>query len=68
MRFAIGSVAHRCLLSGVKQTSHFKGVRTVFDPNRDDQRLDRLTSIISASFPTHQQVDGCEHNDGDDDG
>jgi hypothetical protein len=29
---AIGSVADRCLLSGVKQTSHFKGVRTVFDP------------------------------------
>lgn len=30
---AIGSVADRCLLSGIKQTSHFKGVRTVFDPN-----------------------------------
>jgi len=30
---AIGSVADRCLLSGVIQTSHFKGVRTVFDPN-----------------------------------
>jgi hypothetical protein len=29
---AIGSVADRCLLWGVKQTSHFKGVRTVFDP------------------------------------
>jgi hypothetical protein len=29
---AIGSVADRCLLSGVKQKSHFKGVRTVFDP------------------------------------
>jgi hypothetical protein len=29
---AVGSVADRCLLSGVKQTSHFKGVRTVFDP------------------------------------
>jgi hypothetical protein len=27
---AIGSVADRCLLSGVIQTSHFKGVRTVF--------------------------------------
>jgi hypothetical protein len=24
--------------------------------------------VISASFPTRQQVDGCEHNDGDDDG
>jgi hypothetical protein len=31
---AIGSVADRCLLSGVIQTSHFKGVRTVFDPER----------------------------------
>jgi hypothetical protein len=31
---AIGGVADRCLLSGVKQTSHFKGVRTVFDPER----------------------------------
>ena len=31
---AIGSVADRCLLSGVRQTSHFKGVRTVFDPKR----------------------------------
>ncbi len=30
---AIGSVADRCLVSGVKQTSHFKGVRTVFDPS-----------------------------------
>jgi hypothetical protein len=30
---AIGSAADRCLLSGEKQTSHFKGVRTVFDPN-----------------------------------
>jgi hypothetical protein len=29
---AIGSVADRCLLSGVIQTSHFKGVRTGFDP------------------------------------
>ena len=29
---AIGSVADRCLLSGVKQKSHFEGVRTVFDP------------------------------------
>jgi hypothetical protein len=29
---AIGSVADRCLLSGVMQTPHFKGVRTVFDP------------------------------------
>ena len=29
---AIGSVADRCLLSGVVQTSHFKGVGTVFDP------------------------------------
>jgi hypothetical protein len=28
---AIGSVADRCLVSGVIQTSHFKGVRTVFD-------------------------------------
>jgi hypothetical protein len=31
---AIGSVADRCLLSGVIQTSHFKGVTTVFDPSR----------------------------------
>jgi hypothetical protein len=29
---AISSVADRYLLSGVIQTSHFKGVRTVFDP------------------------------------
>jgi hypothetical protein len=28
---AIGSVADRCLLSGVIRTSHFKGVRTVLD-------------------------------------
>jgi hypothetical protein len=34
---AIGSVADRCLLSGVIQTSHFKGVRTVFDPPRSDR-------------------------------
>jgi hypothetical protein len=31
---AISSVADRCLLSGAIQTSHFKGVRTVFDPKR----------------------------------
>ena len=31
---AVGSVADRCLLSGVIQTSHFKGVRTVFDPEQ----------------------------------
>jgi hypothetical protein len=31
---AVGSVADRCLLSGVIQTSDFKGVRTVFDPER----------------------------------
>ena len=31
---AIGSVADRCLLSGVIQTSHFKRVRTAFDPKR----------------------------------
>jgi hypothetical protein len=30
---AVGSVADRCLLSGVMQTSRFKGVRTVFDPS-----------------------------------
>jgi hypothetical protein len=29
--------------------------------------LGRL-GVISASFPTHQQVDGCEHNNGDDEG
>src|SRR6266852_6313475 len=34
---AIGSVADRCLLSGVIQTSNFKGVRTVFDPLRTFQ-------------------------------
>jgi hypothetical protein len=27
----IGSVADRCLLSGVKQTSNFKGVRTTIE-------------------------------------
>jgi hypothetical protein len=27
--------AGRCLLSGVTQTSHFNGVRTVFGPNSD---------------------------------
>jgi hypothetical protein len=31
----IGSIADRRLLSGVIQTSHFKGVRTVFYPNSD---------------------------------
>jgi hypothetical protein len=31
---AVGCVADRCLLSGVIQTSHFEGVRTVFDPQR----------------------------------
>jgi hypothetical protein len=30
---AIGSAADRCLLSAVIQTSHFKGVTTVFDPD-----------------------------------
>jgi hypothetical protein len=34
---AIGSVAERCLLSGVKQTSHFEGVKTAFDPKRKYQ-------------------------------
>jgi hypothetical protein len=34
MDIAVGSVADRCLLSGVIQTSHFKGVRTIFDPIR----------------------------------
>jgi hypothetical protein len=29
---AIVIIAERCLPSGVIQTSHFKGVRTVFDP------------------------------------
>jgi hypothetical protein len=27
-----------------------------------------LVGVISASFPTHQQIDRCDHNDGDDDG
>jgi hypothetical protein len=31
---AVGSEADRCQLSGVIQTSDFKGVRTVFDPFR----------------------------------
>jgi hypothetical protein len=44
---AIGSVADRRLLSGAKQTFHFKGVRTVFDPERTshDPWLMRLPSI-----------------------
>jgi hypothetical protein len=29
--------------------------------------LGRL-GVISSSFPTHQQVDGYEHNNGDDEG
>jgi hypothetical protein len=28
----------------------------------------QLVGVISASFPTHQQIDRCDHNDGDDDG
>jgi hypothetical protein len=36
---AIGSVADRCLLSGVKQKSHFEGVRTIFDPYRSSSAL-----------------------------
>jgi hypothetical protein len=30
----IAAAADRCLFSGVIQTSHFKGVRTVFDPTQ----------------------------------
>ncbi len=44
---AIGSVADRCLLSGVVQTSHFKGVRTVFDPKLTLERaLISLAELI----------------------
>jgi hypothetical protein len=43
---AIGSVADRCLLSGVIQTSHFKGVTTVFDPSRMLAQRTDGTSII----------------------
>jgi hypothetical protein len=34
----VGSVADRCLLSGIKQTSHFKGVTTVLDPQQTSAR------------------------------
>jgi hypothetical protein len=42
----IGSIADRCQLSGVKQTSHFKGVRTGFDPT--ETFVPRDTGIKSA--------------------
>ena len=45
---AIGSEADRCLLSGVKQKSHFKDARTVFDrgcvkTRTPDLRLESLS-------------------------
>jgi hypothetical protein len=49
---AIGSVADRCLLSGVKQKFHFKGVRTVFDPS-GSQRLYELRLSLAA---THSRL------------
>jgi len=50
---AIGSVADRCLLSGIIQTSHFKGVRTVFDPNRT---CDTLIGVVPVGAWTRQTV------------
>jgi len=37
--------AGRCLLSGVTQTSHFNGVRTVFDPHRKSARPKFKTDV-----------------------
>jgi hypothetical protein len=48
---AIGSVADRCLLSGVIQTSHFKGVRTVFDPQRSLHSRITERSSVAAGGP-----------------
>ena len=43
----VGGVADGCLLSGVKQTSHFKGVTTVFDPKADIEPVaGRHTDVI----------------------
>jgi hypothetical protein len=42
-----------------------------FRPRPDFQIARRQApclGVISASFPTHQQVDGYEHNNGDDEG
>jgi hypothetical protein len=49
---AIGSVADRCLLSGVKQKSYFEGVRTVFGPITDiEAGLVQEMFSISDLFP-----------------
>ena len=36
--------AGRCLLSGVTQTSHFNGVRTVFEPDSDMRKQFQVQS------------------------
>ena len=51
---AIGSIADRGLLSGVIQTSHFKGVTTVFDPTATfahllDHRLLLIFGILAVA-------------------
>jgi hypothetical protein len=56
---AIGSVADRCLHSGVKQTSHFKGVTTVFDPN---EHCVAGRQLCSFSLAARTQVDSFVHD------
>src|ERR1700730_10943370 len=46
---AVGSVADRCLPSGVIQTSHFKGVRTVFDPTETSNL--KMLRPVECHFP-----------------
>jgi hypothetical protein len=52
----VGGVADGCLLSGVKQTSHFKGVTTVFDPKLCENSKNRKTTriIFRKSIATEQ--------------
>jgi hypothetical protein len=46
----VGSVADRCLLSGVIQTSCVEGVTTVFDPERTF-KVRGLTAKSTAKMP-----------------
>jgi hypothetical protein len=60
---AIGSVADRCLLSGVKQKSHFKGVRTVSGRDLMTRSPGRTAFFSSKQEVVSRECNLAMHND-----
>jgi hypothetical protein len=49
--FGHGAMSELSLLTGVVQTSHFKGVRTVFDRDRTLHRATNPNGLIRTGYP-----------------